>query len=193
MPNQLKAPGFMQRVVPVSVKTWHWMIAQDMAPKRAELIRGVIIEKMSKSILHSQIASILARTLELLVGMTFWVRREDPITLKESEPEPDISVVIGRPQDYPSHPTTAKLVIEVSVSTLAEDREMADIYAEGCVEEYWLVNASERQVEIHRRPQDGHYSEKEIVPFTATISSQSLPEVALDLSVIFAGLPAAKA
>ena len=189
MSTLLKAPGFMKRVVPVSVKTWHWMIAEGMAPKRAELIRGVIIEKMSKSILHSQIASILARTLELVVGMTFWVRREDPITTTESEPEPDISVVVGRPQDYPSHPSTAKLVIEVSVSTLAEDREMAEIYAEANVEEYWIVNAAERSIEVHRSPQAGRFTSVETVPINGTVECKSLPGVAVSVGELFAGLP----
>ena len=55
----LQEPGFQKRAMPLSVKAWHGMIAQGLAPKRAELIRGAIIEKMSKSILHAKLNSRL--------------------------------------------------------------------------------------------------------------------------------------
>ena len=37
-------------------------------------------------------------------------------------------------------PATARLVVEVSVSSLLVDREMATVYAEADVAEYWIVN-----------------------------------------------------
>ena len=190
MPLTLKEPGFMKRAVPFSVATWHRMIAEGLAPKRAELIKGVIVEKMSKSILHSQVASFLARFLEALIGEKFWVRREDPITGADSEPEPDVSVVTGRAQDYRAHPTTARLVIEVSVTTLLEDREMADIYAAANVDEYWLVNATGRCVEVHRRPENGRYVDVTTVDYDGVIVCESIEGVTLRVADIFAGLPA---
>lgn len=50
----------------------------------------------------------------------------------------------GREEDYETHPRTAALVVEVSVTTLAEDREMISLYAEAGVSEFWIVNARDR-------------------------------------------------
>ncbi len=186
----IKAPGFHQRALPLSVAAWHQMIANGLAPRRAELIRGVIIEKMSKSIIHSKLAGRIAKLLEHALGERFWVRREDPITLSDSEPEPDVSVIDGLEEDYPSHPTTAKLVVEVSVSTLADDREMAEIYAEAGVDEYWIINAVDRCIEIRRRPSASGYEVTEVIASGIAICT-SLPSVSVNLEELFANLPAA--
>jgi Uma2 family endonuclease len=182
----------MQRVVPISVTTWHRMIEEGMAAKRSELIRGVIIEKMPKSILHIQLVSLIDEMLRSLVPGGFWVREKSPITLSDSEPEPDISVVTGKLNDYTAHPTTAKLVVEVAVSTLAEDREMAAIYAEAAVDEYWLVNATERNIEVYRQPVAGKYAQVIICGLDTTLLSTALPEVSLHVGELFARLPEAK-
>ena len=52
--------------MPISVATWHWMVEHDMVPRRAELIRGVIVEKTSKNSLHE----FLARELYLIFAQT---------------------------------------------------------------------------------------------------------------------------
>jgi Uma2 family endonuclease len=167
------------------------MIANGLAPKRAELLEGVIVEKMSKSLLHTQLLTQLLYALKAALGETCWVRPESPITIHDSEPEPDISVVSGKFSDYLEHPTTALLVAEISVSTLAEDRAMAAIYASAGVKEYWLLNAPAREVEIFRRPEGGVYLEKEVVTAGQTLTCQSLPQVSLTQADLWAGLPPA--
>lgn len=180
----LQNPAFQKRAMPLSIEAWHQMVAKGLAPKRAELIRGVIVEKMSKSILHTKLAGrLLAVFLNSCAG--YWVRKEEPITLKDSEPEPDVSIVEGSETDYENHPTKARLVVEVAVTTLSEDREMADLYAEGGIEEYWIVNAPERAIEVFRQPVGGHYS------VVSRISSGTVSTCGLDVDVaaLFAGLP----
>lgn len=159
-----------------------------MVSKRAELIRGVVVEKVSKSILHTLLSNWLLDTLKQLSGESFWVRKEDPLTLADSEPEPDISVVQGRPQDYTEHPNTARLVIEVAVSTLAEDRAMADIYAEAGVSEFWVVNATGKSVEAYRESRDGHYQTMETKRAGELLTCSALPGVALDVAAMFAAV-----
>jgi hypothetical protein len=58
----LDNPGFRERALPLSVETWHWMIEHGVAPPRAELLRGLIVEKISKSPLHTK---LLARLLKV--------------------------------------------------------------------------------------------------------------------------------
>ena len=43
------------------------------------------------------------------------------------------------------------LVVEVSDTTLATDRLKARVYAASGIAEYWIVNLSERCVEVYRR------------------------------------------
>lgn len=182
----LQAPGFQHRAMPLSVAAWHGMVRDGLAPARAELIRGVIIEKVSKSILHTLVSDTLTELFKDALGATHWVRKEDPLTLQDSEPEPDISIVAGQRQDYRTHPSTAVLVIEVSVSTLADDREMAAIYAEAGVPEYWIVNVPGRCLEIHRSPGPAGYAsvQREV---KEKVQCAVLP-VTVDVAALFAGL-----
>jgi len=189
MSELLQLPGIRHRARPLSVKAWHHMIANGLAPKRAELLEGVIVEKMSKSILHTQLLTELLYALKASLGEGYWVRPESPITIHDSEPEPDISVVSGKFSDYRAHPTTALLVVEISVSTLAEDRAMATIYASAGVKEYWLLNAAAREVEVFRQPEGGSYQEKEVVKADQILTCRALPGVALKLMDLWPKLP----
>ncbi|HEY1048582.1 MAG TPA: Uma2 family endonuclease [Prosthecobacter sp.] len=184
----LNQPGFQQRAMPLSVAVWHQMIETGLAPERAELIRGVIIEKMSKSILHTKLADLLAELLRNTVPKAFWIRQEAPMTFADSEPEPDVSVVEGRRADYDAHPTTARLVVEVSVSSLGEDRALAPLYAEAAVAEYWIVNGKERCIEVHRDPVGGRYQTQMRVAEGGVLECVALPGVTVSVAELFAGI-----
>ena len=183
----LLTPGLQKRALPLSVAAWHGLISQGLAPARAELLRGVIVEKMSKSILHTKLNHRLAGMLASVLQDRYWIRQEAPLTLADSEPEPDISVVPGQLEDFRSHPESADLVVEVSVSTLAEDRAMAALYAEAGVEEFLIVNAAARCIEVHRQPTGGVYADIAVCSEGQTLTCQSLP-VSVDVSALFAGL-----
>jgi Uma2 family endonuclease len=191
MSDLLQLPGIRNRACPLSVRAWHELIAKGLVPKQAELLEGVIVEKMAKSILHTQLLTELLYAMKTALGDTCWVRPESPISIVacDSEPEPDISVVVGKFSDYREHPSTALLVVEISVSTLAEDRAMADIYATASVAEYWLVNALAREVEIFRKPVDGCYAGKEVVSADQILSCQAFPQLRIDLAEFWKQMP----
>jgi len=86
----LESPDIRERTLPISVETYHWMIEHDMVRQRAELIRGVIVEKMSKSSLHEFLVKRLYDRLLRTLGDGWHLRKEGPLTLQDSEPEPDI-------------------------------------------------------------------------------------------------------
>ncbi len=190
MIDLLTKPGFQKRAMPLSVKAWHEMIKNGLAPKRAELIRGVIVEKMSKSSIHVLVLDSLIDFLKSRLAGIYWVRQEAPLTLADSEPEPDLSVVDLNSRGLASHPSTARLVIEVAVTTLEEDREMADIYAEAGVQEFWIVNARAQNIEVYRRPTSSGYLETEIVSLGQTLKCSSLADVEVEVRALFEGLPA---
>src|SRR2546429_52621 len=127
----LDIPEVRQRVSPLSVQDYHRLGEHNENGRRTELIRGILIQKMSKSPLHSFLAKRLYDQIARVLPNGFVVRREDPITLSDSEPEPDIAVVRGAEADpFEAHPTTAALVIEVAVCNPALDRENTSLYAE---------------------------------------------------------------
>src|SRR5437879_1753670 len=159
-----------QRISRLSVEEYHRLPEFNENGRRTELIRGVVIEKMSKSPLHSSISRRLFRRLQAALPEHFILLRDDPLTLADSEPEPDIAIVRGGEHDFASrHPSTAVLVIEVAVTSAAEDRSLASLYAEAGVEEYWIVLPVERRVEVHRRPEAGAYLERTVVEGDATL------------------------
>jgi Uma2 family endonuclease len=182
----LESPEIRQRTLPISVETYHWMIENGMVARRAELIRGVIVEKMSKSSLHSLLAKRLYDQLMRTLGPGWYVRKEDPLTLRDSEPEPDILVVEGVEEDFRDrHPHTAVLVVEIAVSSEASDREMIKAYAEAGVSECWLVLARKKEVVCYSSPSAGAYQVIRHAGMEDTLTSAILTEVSLSVASLF--------
>jgi Uma2 family endonuclease len=124
--------------------------------EKLELIAGEVVEKATPQ--HSRHASgvyLAQEVLRRVFGAGFLVRVQLPLALlDDSEPEPDLSVVRGEARTFVSaHPTSAVLVVEVAGSTLAFDRTTKGaLYARARLEEYWIVNLSDRVLEVHREP-----------------------------------------
>jgi Uma2 family endonuclease len=175
------------RVSRLSVEEYHRLDEFNENGRRTELIRGIVIEKMSKSPLHSLLAKRLYDAINLLLPAGFVVRREDPLTLADSEPEPDVSVVRGGAADFRAvHPSSAELVIEVAVSSVTLDRENTSLYAEAGVKEYWIVLGNDRQVEVYTEPASGRYMKKLDFGINDTISCGSIPGIRVALAELFA-------
>ncbi|MBI4604694.1 MAG: Uma2 family endonuclease [Planctomycetes bacterium] len=175
-----------RRISRLSVDEYHRLDERNENGRRTELIRGIVIEKISKSPLHRTIAALLYKQLlaQLTAGCSVW--KEEPLTLADSEPEPDIAVTHGRESDFAkAHPTTAELVAEVSVSSPALDRENASLYAEAGVKEYWIVLGLEQKVEVYRRPENGRYQEQSLFGLGETIECGSLAGVRIRIAGLF--------
>ena len=179
----LELPEVRRRVSPLSVADYHRLGEFNGNGRRTELIRGIVIEKMSKSPVHSTIVALLYRLLLARVSAGLTVRQEQPLTLKDSEPEPDIAIVRGTERDFlESHPSTAELVIEVALTNPALDQENASLYAEASVKEYWILLGKERRVEVYRRPQNGRFQEQLVVGPNDTLECAALREARLKVS-----------
>lgn len=186
MTSILELPEVRRRVSPVSVEDYHLMGEFNDRGRRTELIRGIIIEKMSKSPLHAALAKRIYDLIGRMLPDGWVVRREDPLTFADSEPEPDVAVVAGNEADYfKAHPTTAELVIEVAVSSPALDRENAALYASAGVREYWIVLGAEQQVEVYRQPGADRYQQMLRFQATDTIECESVPAVRLRVADLF--------
>ncbi|MCI0744675.1 MAG: Uma2 family endonuclease [Verrucomicrobia subdivision 3 bacterium] len=179
----LEIPEVRQRVSRLSVEEYHRLDEYNEHGRRTELIRGIVIEKMSKSPLHRSVVKRLYDMISRMLPSGFVVFQEAPLTLRDSEPEPDISIVRGVESDFAAvHPTTAELVIEVAVLSPVLDRENASLYAEAGVNEYWIVLPGLRQVEVYSSPVAGKYQQKRALGAEDTLNCATVPGVTMRLS-----------
>jgi Uma2 family endonuclease len=123
--------------------------------QRVELIEGRIVEMPPQKESHYATILRVQDVLRTAFGAGHVVRPQGPLAIgARSEPEPDVAVVRGNSRDYTDHPTTALLVVEVSGTTLRFDRRKAGLYAKANVPEYWIVNLSDREIEVRREPME---------------------------------------
>src|SRR4051812_14097241 len=84
---------------------------------RIELIDGLLLDMSPKTREHEQaIAWLTERLMDAVDRARFQVRVTGPLSLGNSELEPDLTV-IDRTLVHPYHPGTAELVVEVAVSS----------------------------------------------------------------------------
>ncbi len=190
MSSILELPEARARAVRWSVEDYEQygeMLADHgVLPKRAELIRGIIIEKMPKSALHVDLSKWIYDEFKRQLPPGHLVFQEGPLRLADSEPEPDVSVVQGtRAEVRTKHPTTALLVVEVAVSSVAMDREYASLYAEANVPEYWIILAEAQQVEVRRQPVNGEYLEQQTYRVADTLVCSSVLGLSVALAELF--------
>ena len=155
---------------------------------RVELIEGRIVPMSPKGTHHAACVTRLNRILSQQAGAQFIVRIQDPIRLKTSEPEPDVVLAQWQDDVYESgHPKPGDilLLIEVSDSTLADDRNVKCIlYAQAGIPEYWIVNLPGQAVEIYIAPQDGVYQQLDVRRPGETLTATTLPGLTLQVSDI---------
>lgn len=102
--------------------------------RRVELIEGEIIAMPPMGSLHATALMLALQALLRLFAAGYVVCLQMSLHLdNDSEPDPDIAVVAGRPSDYAaSHPSTALLAVEITVTTLTYDRGVkGPLYATG--------------------------------------------------------------
>ncbi len=140
------------------VSQYHRMIAAGILADDdpLELLEGWLVPKMVKNPAHSTARHVATKALEQAVPPGWHVRSQEPITLDDSEPEPDIAVVRGDPGQYArSHPgpRDVALVVEVADASLVRDRSLKKrIYARAGIPVYWIVNLPERRIEAYADP-----------------------------------------
>lgn len=180
MTSLLELPAFREQVHRISTEDYHRLAELGMLSEDVELLRGIVVRKMAKSPLHEFVSEQLLDRLRAQVPRGYVVRQERPLTLRDSEPEPDISVVRGKREDWlRAHPSTAELVIEISISSLAIDEGKAEIYAEAGIPEYWLVRPEDRALDVYREPSREGYLRKTTVSEKEVLRCASIAGIAI--------------
>jgi Uma2 family endonuclease len=153
--------------------------------ERVELLHGGLVQKCPQSELHAKAISHLNKLFVVAVGERAEVRIQAPFAAThDSEPEPDVAIV---PLEQPSaeHPTTALLVIEVADTSIRKDRSKALIYAAAGVPEYWIVNLTNRMIEVHRDLVTGGYASRTLERAGKILHPKTFPDVAVPTAELF--------
>jgi Uma2 family endonuclease len=145
-------------ILRLSIEQYHAIIQAGILTDddSVELLEGWLVFKMPKNPPHRVTTRLVRTALENILPPGWYVDSQEPITLSNSEPEPDIVVVRGDTRQYlDRHPGAEDiaLIIEVSDTTLQRDRTVKKgIYARAGISIYWILNLVEEQVEVYSQP-----------------------------------------
>ncbi len=140
-----------------SVAQYHRMIeAGIFAPdERLELIHGELITMSPINRRHAAAVDRLNLLLADRLNRRALHRIQNPITLADSEPQPDVAIVRWRDDFYlAGHPTAPDIywIIEVADTSIAYDREVkVPLYLAAGISEVWLVNLDADCLEVYRQ------------------------------------------
>ncbi|WP_293339545.1 Uma2 family endonuclease [Microcoleus sp. CAWBG58] len=145
-------------ILRLSIEQYHAMIQAGILTDDdpVELLEGLLVFKMAKNPPHRLATGLTRTALENILPPGWYVDSQEPITLQNSEPEPDIAVIRGDRRQYSDrHPGAEDIamIVEISDSTLQRDRTIKKrIYARAGISFYWIVNLAESQVEVYSQP-----------------------------------------
>jgi len=168
-----------------SVREWHELVDTGVLEgKPVELLEGAIIEMSPEGIEHSYTNQSVSDYLTDLLKGKASIRDAHPITLDNSEPEPDIAIVRLPETIYRHHhpyPQDIYWLIEVSNRTLRKDLEQKVItYARNGIPEYWVIDLKNKKLIVHTHPKDSLYSQ--ITEYqSGSFLSQAFPDIKINL------------
>jgi len=157
-----------------------------LADSRVELLLGALVDVTPQGPLHANVLRRLGERLVRELSDDVHTRVQSPLALSDdSEPEPDIAVVPAGDYDG-AHPTRALLVIEIADTSLQKDRGIKTaLYATAGIPEFWLVNLTEKIVEVHRQPSSGRYADIQHVGTGGRLTALAFPMLTILVSDIF--------
>ena len=117
---------------------------------------------------------------------------QDPIALDAySEPKPDLVLLRPRTDFYAdAHPAASDVLLAIEVADTSADYDREDfgelsrvvklpLYTQAGLPEVWLIDLQESRIEVYARPQGGAYQQRVEVTADATLTSATIPQLAL--------------
>lgn len=156
----------MSTSVKWSIDDYHLMIESGVLNNRSvELIEGEIVQVSPESPLHRFTNDSVAEYLRKLLQDQAKIFEAHPITLKNSEPEPDIAVVHLPDTNYLNrhpYPEDIYWLIEISHTTLEDDlNRKKRVYASAGINEYWIIDLKNNELIVFRNPSGNDYKSKD--------------------------------
>ena len=151
---------------------------------RVELIAGQIVAMSPIGSRHAACVKRLNLLLGKIVGDSMLIGVQDPIQLDAySAPEPDLVLLRPRADFYAdAHPTASDvlLAIEVADTSADYDRDVKlPLYAQAGIPEVWLIDLQKGCIEVYAHPADSTYQESFEVTADTTLTSPTIPQLAL--------------
>jgi Uma2 family endonuclease len=157
-----------------TVEQYHDLINCGGIPEnpRTELIDGLLVWKdrakagedpMTVGDRHRIAVTQLGQLAPQFLALGCFLQTQQPIAIQpNNEPEPDISIIRGRIEDFVDHPAGPEdtiFVLEVSDSSLRRDLKVKlPIYAQAGIPEYIVVDLQNDVILIHRKPEGDRYT-----------------------------------
>ena len=160
-----------------------WVYGLMTSDDRVELLDGLIVTKPEATPRHIYALSDLYARLVLQFQPRATVLSQGTIFLpQDGRPDPDIALIqLETPRDRLPLPEDIYLLIEVSDSTLARDRETKlALYARDNILEYWIVNLEQDQLEVYREPDGTRYARSFTVKDGAATACLAFPTDLID-------------
>lgn len=179
----------MKTLMKWSLKEYHNLIDNGvLAGKNVELLEGELIEMPPESPIHSYVTRTGNQYLrKKLEGLALLIEAH-PITLTNSEPEPDIAIVKPYSHEYKyQHPSSEDifLLIEISNKTLNYDlNDKRKVYAKEGIKEYWVVDIKNQQINIFLNPENEDYQIQKVLR-EGVIKIQSFLDLELKINQLF--------
>jgi Uma2 family endonuclease len=156
---------------------------------RVELLEGVIVAMPPPNPPHDSGTTRMTVALLRAVGSRAVVRPQCSLVVGHwSVPQPDFAVVPGTPEDYDeAHPRTALLVVEISDTSLPQDRlSKARIYAAAGIPEYWILNLRARALEVLRDPHPASavYRDRRVLAPGDAVEIAALPGARVEVAAL---------
>jgi Uma2 family endonuclease len=157
--------------------------ALDDAP--VELLEGLLVDVSPHGPKHAAIIEELTARFARASGR---LRVQLPLEVSsDSVPEPDLAVV--EPRSSGGHPRDALVVVEVTDSSQAVDRQVkAQLYARAGVPTYWLVDVPGRVVEVRTEPRPKGYGRCDTYGIGTCVPSPAAGVAGLDVAELFEGI-----
>lgn len=172
----------------LSVPQYHEMIRDGILTEndRCELIRGKLVAKMTIGDDHAACVDRLNWLLNRVQTNDIRVRIRNPVFCRDSEPEPDVSLVRlvnGKPLHKKPQAADILLVIEVADTSYEFDKaEKLPLYAENGIPEAWIVDLRTKAIEIYREPCGNSYRQAARLIGEQPVSILALPSLTLRVS-----------
>lgn len=153
--------------------------------RRTELIDGIVYTMSPQYRPHWRIKNELSRRIDRRlneIGSDLYVGTEGSVRLSSHDmPEPDIIVTAEPDGDGAIPGESVRLLIEVASTTVTADLgEMARLYAEAGIPEYWVIDVGGRMVHQLWQAESPGYREQIQVKFGDPITAVMIHNLTID-------------
>jgi Uma2 family endonuclease len=164
------------------------MLESNVLPDdaRVELLDGYLVEQTDMKQAHANRIKRIYDRMNSLFAARAEVFAQSPIELpSDGRPLPDIALFkLGSVTDtHTPQPEDIHLIIEVAESSIHQDRNFKQmLYARDGIQEYWIVNLVNNQLEVYRNPEGERYGNSFTVKAGQNATCLAFPNDVIDWS-----------